>query len=260
MVEQTLLHPITQPVIHKARIDRITLRGADGDLTAAWELQGARSPTGDASVKWFMTAPWQYPADGESIANLRTNLAKLPPGRLCGRGHGGKPCAVWFSIAALCAGGASGGGQTAETGSDGAVQTNGLAGEHLCADCGRGEKDNVDYVRVEDSLYLSSHFTMDVFMSIDPLNTVSRYPVMTALAQLQSLTIESPAGTEEYVIRRARAGRGEQRGWSPIRTAAWYTTPSARATGKRFSYDAFEAAYGQLLVVTVSGACRTAGL
>ena len=65
-VERALLISVTQPDIHQARLDRITVTDGDGTKTLEWKLQGSIMDQ-DAAENWLLTAPFVYPADFDTF-------------------------------------------------------------------------------------------------------------------------------------------------------------------------------------------------
>ena len=68
-----ILHPVKQPEIFSVLLDRITIAGTDGNVTAEWRLRGSITDR-DVSTNWELTAPVQYPADDKSIETSRIKL------------------------------------------------------------------------------------------------------------------------------------------------------------------------------------------
>ena len=76
MVHLASLREITQPTIHRARLDAITFTGAGGEITAQWLLDGDITDA-DAASNWRMTVPYAYPAEESAMTALRKNLTNL---------------------------------------------------------------------------------------------------------------------------------------------------------------------------------------
>ena len=74
--EQTLLHPVPRLEIQSALLDRISVKNADGSVRKEWSLQGDVKDR-DAAENWQLTAPFTYPADYNSIVNLKENAGNL---------------------------------------------------------------------------------------------------------------------------------------------------------------------------------------
>jgi hypothetical protein len=108
---------------------------------------------------------------------------------------------------------------------------------------GDSPDDLASYVRFGDNLYTVSTFTLQTFTSPDPMASVARYPVLTPLDSLESLTVEENGEILEYVLQEATA--------EPAAEAA----PSRRCflNGQEIPYETFTAAYERLLTVTFSG-------
>ena len=240
--ERAMLHPVRQPEILQALLDRITVYDADGTVRAEWQLQGSiESRT--AQENWLVTVPFVYPADYDTMKNLRENAENLRLGIFEGEATEGRKQAV----------GLDGQGARIElhmvAGSTGTVSDEGVydVQEHpettVTLYLGGKKSDLADYVGFEDEVFSVNHFTLSVFTDTDPLSTASRYPVLMPLSSLDSLTVEKDGQTDEYCLIREQAGEGEDA----------ETTIRVIKNGEEISYDAFSAAYDRLLVVTVSG-------
>ena len=226
-VEKALLHPIPEPEIHAALLDRITVRDAEGKVTAEWALDGLITDQ-DAGVNWRITVPLTYPADEETIANLKKSAENLRLGAWAGTAAETLPetGSLTFHMAA---------------GSMGKVSESGVydVTDHEAREVTlvfRGQKNEMsDYVSFEGETYAISHFSVAVFTETEPLSTAARYPVLTPLDSLESMTVEEDGNLTAYTLNR----EGEE--------------PVCLKNGEDFPYDAFAAAYARLLVVTVSG-------
>ena len=279
-VERSLLHPVSQPVIHSALLDRITLCGADGNIEKEWRLRGKVTDQ-DAAENWIVSVPFVYPADWEIMKNLRENAASLRMG-------------VWQSAAteeALRTYGLDMPRGTLEfhlaAGSTGTVSELGVYDvqdweERTVTLILGGQKgDTLDYVRYEDEIFSVNHLFLSVFTDTDPLSTVARYPVQTPFNSLESMTVAGPEGEDTYTILRfdgddasnpsgVTYGNGtyeqlsasENRNGGSGSSADGNTASDSAGTetqnrcmknGEEISCSSFEAAYERLLTVTVSG-------
>ena len=90
-----------------------------------------------------------------------------------------------------------------------------------------------------------STFTLSAFAKPDPVSTAARYPVLTPLASLESLSVEEDGKTAEYVIRERERTGEEAEGENPGRQVL--------LNGEEISWEAFEAAYDRMLTVTFTG-------
>ena len=243
-MEYAVLHPVPKPEIYGALLDRITVADADGNVIAEWTLQGKITDR-DAASNWAVTVPFTYPADEESIKNLKKSAENIHLGVYTGQVGDDMPeeyglaqpqKVITFHMAA---------------GSTGTVSDIGVydVKEHeettVTLYIGNARDDMADYVRFGDEIFTVSRFTLSVFTEPDPVGTAARYPVLVPLASLESLTVEENGGKREYVLREKEGTGEEAEGESPGR--------EVMLDGTEISWDAFEAAYDRLLTVTFSG-------
>lgn len=249
-VDRSLLRPVDQPTLHAARFDRLTLTGPEG-LVGAWALDGAIGDA-DAGDRWYLTAPLRYPADAETIATLKQNLASLRLGAWVGPATPDNLRLYGFDAPRL----------TIEAhqaaGSFGAVN---VAGEWTLTDwpesdftltVGGALSEDIDYILYEDTIYTGSHYLLDVFMSLDWRGTLSRYIAPTALGNLARLTVETAEESHEYVITRTERVAENNELVTDENGSVVYDRACA-LDGEPYDDAAFEAAYGRLIVATVSG-------
>lgn len=248
-VNRDTLRKVSQPALHKARIDRITLTGKESVIQ--WALEGDITDA-DAADKWHITSPFRYPADAEAMEKLLSSAAQLrlaayvapaTPENLKIYGFDQPRLTIDIHMAA---------GTIATTNEDGSVDTNDWPESTVTFVIGGEKTDMIDFVRFEDSIYLSSHFTMGVFMDYDVTGTMSRYPVMTALGNLATLTVREGDMANEYTITRTEqvAANNEliaDEDGNPVYTV------TVTKDGEAVDYAAFEAAYNALALVKVSG-------
>ena len=250
-VEKALLHPVTQPTLHKARMTEITFADGTGHPLAAWALQGEITDT-DAAGSWLMTAPHRYPVDGEAMANLRSNLANIRLGAYEGKATPENLARCGFDQPRFVLTIRQAAGTTNATAEDGSIVPVDWPESTFTLTVGGAKNDNVDYVLVEDSIYLTSHYSLDVFMGMDALATISRFPVMVALANLERMAVATPAGTDEYII--SQEPRHHDDGSIALDENGEIIYDMAVAkNGQPASYAAFEAAYLRMETVRVSG-------
>ena len=243
-IDASLLHAVVQPTIHKARIDRITLTGGSGETTAEWALQGNITDT-DAASQWRMLTPWQYPADGETLASLRDNLATLRLGAFVCDATPEALAAYGFDAPRFVLTIHQAAGMTNVITADGTVEFVPWPESTVTLTVGNRKNSNVDYVLFDGAIYTASHFTLDVFMSLSPLDTLSRYPVSMAAAVLEEMTITQEGRTDVYTVARSTdtdSATGE--------TVSRY---NADRNGTPIAYDAFQAPNNRLETVRISG-------
>lgn len=249
-VSRDSLRETVSPQIHKARIDRITLTGPDSVIE--WQLQGKITDP-DAIDKWFITQPYSYPADAEAMSRLLSNLANLRLGAYVCPATEDNLTALGFDTPRLSIELHMAAGAIGVTNAEGAVDVTDYPASTVAFVIGGQQNDLVDYVRFGDAIYVSSHFTIGLFIDYDEAATMSRYPVLTALGNLASLTIETSDAATTYVLTRTEqvAANNElllDENGSPVYDVA------LTCNGQPASYEAFRIAYEALMLTTVSGA------
>lgn len=250
-VSRDSLWDVEQPTIHKARIDRITLYGPDDSVRQQWTLQGDIAAD-DAQDRWQITQPFVYAADSAAMANLLANASNLRLGSYVGPASEENLTAYGFDAPR----------QTIELHmAAGTIGTVNALGEYVTQDwpestvtfiIGSEMNDMVDYVRHGDAIYLCSHFTMGVFMDIDARSTMSRYPLLTALGNLARLEVAENDQTTVYELTRTeRVAENNELVYDENDQLVWDVTVTCN--GQPVDYAAFEAAYSDLVKVSVSG-------
>lgn len=250
MVERALLHPVTQPTLHKARFDRITLADGQGKVLAEWALQGAIG--GNALDRWMLTAPVQYPADGEAMDALQDNLLNLRLGAYVGAATPEKLAECGFDQPRLVLTVHQAAGSIGTTGADGVYAVTDWPEDTFTLMVGGAKSDVVDYVRVGEEIYLTSHFTLEVFLNMEPASTLSRYIVPVALGNLKRLTIRTAEGEAAYEIIRTEQVAENNDLVTDSQGHVLYDV-TCTLNGAEIGYAAFESAYNELLKATVSG-------
>ncbi len=247
-ISRDSLRTVEQPVIHKARIDHVTLESQGGVIE--WALQGDITDA-DTADKWRLLQPFPYPADATAMENLLKNLANLrlgayvapaAPENLTAYGFDEPRLTLRIHMAA----------GTIAVNQDGAAQATDFPESEVTFVIGGAKDDMVDYVRYGDAIYVSSHFTMGVFIDYDAAATMSRYPVMTALGNLAALRIEQEGIISEYVLTRTeQVAQNNELVTDEDGNTVYDVTVSCN--GEALDYAAFEAAYDALCLVKVSG-------
>lgn len=248
-VNKDTLRKVSQPTLHKARIDQITLTSPEEIIQ--WTLNGAITDS-DAADKWHITVPFSYPADAAAMSKLLSSVANLRLGayvcpvteeNLSRYGFDTPRLIIDIHMAA---------GTIAVTDADGTAQATDYPESTLSFIIGGEKSDMIDYVLYRDSIYLSSHFTMGVFIDYDVTSTMSRYPVLTALGNLASLTIKKNGEAAEYILTRTEQVAENNKLVTDEDGNILYDISVTR-NGQVLDYDAFAAAYSKLCLVTVSG-------
>jgi len=250
MVEKALLHPVTQPTLHKARFDRITFADGGGNTLAEWTLRGEIG--GNAQDRWVLTAPAAYPADGESMSNLLENLENLRLGAYVGEATPENLAAFGFEEPRFVITIHQAAGSIGTTGVDGVYSVTDWPEDTFTMTIGGAKSDMVDYVLVGESIYITSHFTLEVFMDMDAASTLSRYTVPVALGNLRAMTIRTAAGEAVYTVTRTEQVAENNDLVTDSQGNVLYDL-TCDVNGTPLPYAAFESAYNELLKVTVSG-------
>lgn len=250
IIERALLRPVTQPVLHAARFDRVALTGPDG-LIGEWALEGSIGDA-DAGDRWRLVAPTRYPADADAIAALKASVAALRLGAYVGPATDENLIACGFDAPRLTV------TVHQAAGSIGAV---GATGEYALADwpesaftlvVGGAVNEDIDYVLCEDTIYTSSHYLLAPLMEKEPAATLSRYITPTALGNLARLTVETADGINDYVITRTEQVAENNELVTDLNGSVLYDC-ACTLNGEPIDYAAFEASYARLIVATVSG-------
>lgn len=249
-VRKAELHPVEQPVLHKARFDQITFIGADAAVQAQWILQGEIG--GDAQDRWLLTVPLQYPADGENISNLQDNIENIRMGEYVGVATAENLTQYGFDTPRFILEVHMAEGSIGTTDSTGAYTVTEWPESTFTLTVGGSKSEYVDYVCMNDSIYLTSHFTMNTLMNMNPSNTLTRYVVPTALGNLAQLTISQDGREEIYAVTRTeQVAENNDLVYDEDGQVVYDIT--CTRNGQEIAYSSFEAAYNELLVVTVSG-------
>ncbi len=243
-IEKELLYPVEQPEIQISRLDRITVLGETGEKELEWALEGEITDV-DAAEEWMLIRPFRYPADFDTMTNLRSNAAGLRLGLYVGEAEGMDLAALGLEKPEKILEIHMAAGTTGQITGEGVYNAVDRPEETLRFEIGGAKNDLVCYVRFREAVYTMNRFTLETLTKAEPLNTVARYPVTVALSALQELIVEKDGNRDAYVLTRetAEAPEGEE-GTTVLR---------CQRNGTEISGEAFAAAYERLLVVTVSG-------
>ena len=170
-IDASLLHAVTQPTIHKARIDHITFTGSDGATVAEWALQGAVTDT-DAAAQWLLTTPYYYPADVDALDSLRQNLSNLRLGAFVCEATQDTLASYGLDEPRFTLTIHQAEGMTNSINDTGEVEFVTWPESTFTLSIGNPKNDNVDYVLTDGYIYTASHFTVEPFMGLAPLDTL----------------------------------------------------------------------------------------
>ena len=235
-VERTLLHTVPELPIRQVLLDGITLMNSEGEVLIRLELNG-RITDQDAGVNWRMMEPFVYAVDEKMMKNLRESAGNLGLGGYVGEvteerleacGLISPRMVLSFHMAA---------GSTGTVTESGVYDVTDWEEETVKLLIGEPYNEMMDYVQYEDAVYSMAAFTLSPFLEINPMDLAARYPVLTPLDSLISLTVEKMGqeNTEYEIVR--EEGQNTR----------------CLKNGREIAWETFEAAYNRLLVVTVSG-------
>ena len=245
VTEQTLLHPVPRLEIQSALLDRISVKNADGSLRKEWRLQGDVKDR-DAAENWLLTAPYTYPADYDSISNLKENAGNLRLGIFVDEANQETLKLYGFEEPAAIIEFHTAAGSTGTVGMNGVFDVSDWD-EHLYTlTIGGTMSEMSSYILYEDNIYSISDFTMSAFLKVDPSTTVARYVVTIPVTSLDRAVVEKQGEeTVTYVLEPVtEASDGEDMPKETYRCLK---------NGQEIPYETFEAAWERLLTVTVSG-------
>lgn len=248
-VSRESLWPVASPVIHKARIDQVTLTTPGQVLQ--WGLASDITDT-DAADKWRILSPFPYPADADAMDLLLSNLVNLRLGAYVGPATEDNLTKYGFESPRLTIDIHMAAGTIATIHAEGAAEAVDYPSATVSFVIGGKRDDLVDYVRFGDAIYVSSHFTLGTFIDYDVSATMSRYPVLTALGNLASLSVREGDTVTEYILTRTEQVAENNELITDAEGNPIYDVTVTR-NGEPISYATFETAYNALTLVTISG-------
>ena len=252
-IEKVLLHPVTQPEIIAALLDRITVTGEDGKVTAEWALQG-KVTDADAGENWRVTQPVEYPADAETIASLKENAGNLRMGTWYGEATGENLAACGLEVPRTTLTFHMAAGSTGTVSDSGVYDVTDREEKTVTIRIGNRRDENAAYVRFRDEIFTVNIIGFSAFTETDPMDTAARYPVATPLDSLTELTVEEAGETVTYVIEHTAAETADRSGEeSGSEDSGEDPGLTVTKNGEETPGSAFRAAYERLMTVTVSG-------
>ncbi len=247
--EKALLHPVPRLEIQSPLLDRITVKNGDGSIRKEWKLQGAVTDR-DAAENWQVTAPFVYPADYDSISNMKESAGNLRLGLFVDEANEETLKLYGFEEPAAILEFHSTAGQTGAIGANGVLDPRTWEERVTTLTIGGKKGEMSSYVLYEDSIYSLSDFTMSPFLKADPVGTAARYVVMTPLTSLEEAVVEKKE--EEPVL------------YSLVVEEIPATENTAAEeiyhcfkNGEEIPFESFAAAWQRLMTVTVSGRFST---
>lgn len=249
--ERALLHPVQQPAIVAYAIDSIKVKEKDGTVRIGWECKGSITDT-DAGENWFLTDPYVYPADEDTVQGLRENAGKLLLGAYVGEGNeknlkrfGLKDpdCVLELHTAAVT---------VAAINEEGQAEPEEKPEETFIFTIGDNKNEMVSYVLYEDAIYTMNRFQLAIYTDADPKESASRYVATVSWENLQGITVEDEQGTVTYTVNK-RASLDENGTEMRDTEGRNLYEGTVLKNGEEIPLEAFRAAYERMMVVTVSG-------
>lgn len=247
--DKALLHPVPELQIHAALLDRITVKNGDGSIRTEWKLTGSVSDQ-DAAENWLVTVPFTYPADYDAMKNLKENAEKLRLGTYIGPATDEKLADYGLDEPSAALEIHMAEGSTGTVGAAGVYDITDWEERTKTLILGKAKSEMVDYVLYERKIYTISHFSMSAFTETEALSTAARYPVVTPLNSLESITVEKE-GQEPVRYGLVRIDEDPPEGAEEAPDAG--KSIRCMRNGEEIPYETFEAAYERMLTVTVSG-------
>ena len=245
------LHSFEQLTIHADRLDEITLLNAQGEITQQWRLNGEITDA-DAQDRWVVCVPVTYPADATAMTTLRKSAASIRLGEYIADATQESIARYGLDTPRTVIRLHQAAGTIGVVGTSGAYGTTDYPESTLTLIIGEQESEAVDYVLYDGGIYRCSALLLRGVMNADWQETVTRYPVLTALGNLSSLTRETAHGTDTWVITRTEQV-AENNELATDEDGNQLYDITLTKNGEAADYTAFSAAYEQLMVVTVSG-------
>lgn len=247
-LKKMMLRVVEQPEIQSSRLDRITVMNANQEKKIEWSLEGAITDA-SAADNWFITAPFRYPADADTIAGIKTNAGELILGTYVAEANESN-CREYgldhprYIIELHMA-----------EGMTGYVTQEGNYETRMQPECtvrfliGNERNEMTDYVLCDRHIYTMSHFALNVFIGADPLDSAARYPFPTAVSDLASVSLEHDGLLDEYKLYSIVKENGTDENGETIVD----TEDICEKNGVKIDRAVFEAAWERLLVVTYTG-------
>ena len=245
------LHRIEQLTIHADRLDEITLLNAEGEITQQWRLNGAIT-NADAQDRWMLTTPVSYPADGTAMNTLRKSAANIRLGEYIADATAESIARYGLDTPRLVIRLHQAAGTIGAVGTTGSYATTDYPEATITLVIGEQESDLVDYVLYDGGIYRCSTLLLRGVMNADWQETITRYPVLTALGNLASLSRETADGVDTWVITRTEQVAENNELVTDDEGNQVYDIALTK-NGESADYTAFSAAYNQLMMVTMSG-------
>ena len=245
------LHSVEQLTIHADRLDKITLLNAEGEITQQWRLNGAIT-NADAQDRWSVTVPVSYPADGTAMTTLRKSAASIRLGEYIADAAAASIARYGLDTPRTVIRLHQAAGTIGAVGASGSYGTTDYPESTITLVIGEQENELIDYVLYDGGIYRCSALLLRGVMNADWRETVTRYPVLTALGNLASLSRETADGVDTWVITRTEQVAENNELVTDDDGNQVYDITLTK-NGESADYTVFSAAYDQLMMVTMSG-------
>ncbi len=249
--EVNFLHHVSQPVIHRQRINQITIKSGDGEMLGDWQLETDITDE-QALSSWRMTSPYSYPCDAEAMDTLLRAMEKLYLGRFVSKATDLAKAQYGFLPAKRVITLHQAQGDMASTNEEGAYVIDTYPESTLTIEVGDTAWDYVDYCMVGDSIYLVSNISQPLLNNLVPQTTLLKQPAAIDLSSIAALVVEKGGERHEYVLRREEQVLPNNDLAIDEEGNILFDTYVKR-DGVDIDIDAFEAAITSLQTVTVSG-------
>lgn len=248
--DRSLLREIVQPTLHAQRFDRIALTTPES--TVEWALSGAIGNS-DALERWSLIRPQVYPADAGAMESLGKHIESLRLGAWVAAATEEKLAAYGLDQPRLTLTVHQAAGDMGTTNAIGEYEITAWPESTFTLAVGGAKSEDVDYVLFDGQIYIASHYALNTLMTIDWRETLTRFPVLTALGNLRRLTIEENGVlTAEYIVTRSEQVAQNNELVTDYDGSVVYDTSVTR-NGESCDWAAFESAYSRLVTVLVSG-------
>ena len=224
---------------------------AEGEITQQWRLNGAIT-NADAQDRWMLTTPVSYPADGTAMNTLRKSAANIRLGEYIADATAESIARYGLDTPRIVIRLHQAAGTIGAVGTTGSYATTDYPEATITLVIGEQESDLVDYVLYDGGIYRCSTLLLRGVMNADWQETITRYPVLTALGNLASLSRETADGVDTWVITRTEQVAENNELVTDDEGNQVYDITLMK-NGESADYTAFSAAYNQLMMVTMSG-------
>lgn len=249
-IDESMLYVIPETNLHRGRIDSIRILDGSGKVTAGWELR-ADITDGDNADNWFVTEPFEYPADGEVIGNLRSNLSSMSLGNwICTAeeilpeyGFEDPRGGILVHMNA---------GSIGTVDEEGKYVVTDFPESEFVLTVGNHRNDMTSYILTGGDVYVMSDLILAGFFDLKPEETVSRYFVTEPLNEIDTVTVKRDGSMTVYEISTEKKTDGDGMALADEEGNPVYDVKCLK-DGTEIPGEMFEAFWNRMLVVTAAG-------